>query len=113
MTEWIVPLLGLGAAEPAGLTESMPSRPQLEPMRENRFGKVRQGVNRSIAAIIRSERSCSWVDRAAGSSSMAAARSMARLRRRRDISPAGFSKKPEAPLAAQLGRKHLSQAGSI
>lgn len=44
MTEWIVPLLGLGAAEPAGLTESMPSRPQLEPMRENRFGTLARQV---------------------------------------------------------------------
>src|SRR5215207_5574163 len=75
--------------------------------------RVRQGVNRSMIEIIRSERNCSCVEFAAGSSSIAAARSIESLRIRGETSPPGLSKKPDAPLAPQLGRKFFSQVGSI
>jgi len=44
---------------------------------------------------------------------MTAARSIASRRMRGETSPAGFSKKPGAPLAAQFGLKFFSQSGSI
>ena len=74
---------------------------------------MRQGVKRSMTEIIRSESNCSCVEFALGSSSITAARSIASRRIRGDTSPAGLSKKPGAPLAAQFGRKFFSQVGSM